>query len=104
MTRIAESGKNNVTHRRADRQSLERKVPSADVVRLWVARDKADARACLSALERLVRSKPYQSRDITGYRFLGVSRARRCGVECLCMSFCLERGKQRRGAGAVGRY
>jgi hypothetical protein len=92
MTRNAKGAKNTAAHRLSGKQPLEREAPDTDVVRLWLSRDKADAKACLSALEHLVRSKPrYRRNDIAGYRFLGASKARRCGVDCLCMTFCLER-------------
>ena len=92
MIRTAKRSRNAAAQRLSGNQPLECEVPGNDVVRLWMTRDKADVKACLSALEQLVKSKPrYRRSDIAGYRFLGASKAQRSGVECLCMTFCLER-------------
>lgn len=102
MTRNPKGAKHAAAHHLSGKQPLEREAPDTDIVRLWLARDKADAKACLSALEQLVCSKPrYRRNDIAGYRFLGASKARRCGVECLCMTFCLERRTRRSRPSAV---
>lgn len=71
---------------------LELEARREDIVRLWVEREQADTDTCLSVLKRL----QYQRRQhgvqrAPGFRFLGASRVCKAGVDCLCMSFCLER-------------
>lgn len=72
-----------------EQSPLELEAPRDDVVHLWVQRNSADT--CLPALNKLLRYPKVQGNRVAqGYRFLGASRVRKAGVECLCMSFCLE--------------
>lgn len=69
---------------------LELAAPNGEIVHLWVQRKSAEN--CMPALDRLLRGlRMPDNRNTRGYRFLGASRVRKAGVECLRMSFCLQR-------------
>lgn len=81
-------------------QPLELHAAPGDIVRLWLNREAFQPNACESILETMLRPDPgiRRRRGIRhAYRFLGLHRERKAGVEYLCMSFCVERGQVARG-------
>lgn len=68
---------------------LEINAAPSDIVRLWVDNNRSNPDTYISALDRLMQYRGSgNGTAASAYRFLGVRRERKAGVDYLCISFC----------------
>ncbi len=68
---------------------LELHTAPGDIVHLWVDKALSNPSVYIPVLNELLEPGQNSAARRQRYRFLGVHRDRKSGIECLCISFCL---------------